>query len=101
MTMIIRHLSEMIEEEIDGAKTYAMDAVKYKAEYPALSKVLYDITSDELRHIGMLHGEVVKMIEQQRKEKGEPPASMLAVYEYLHEKQIKAVNEIKMMQQQY
>lgn len=101
MSELIKHISEMIEDEIEGAEDYALGAVKYKMEYPTLSKVFYDITSDELRHIGMLHGEVVKLIEQHRKEHGDPPAAMLAVYDYLHEKQIKAVNEIKMLQQQY
>ena len=101
MTVLIRQISEMIEEEIAGARNYALLAVKYKTEHPTMSKAFYDICTDELRHINMLHGEVVKLIEQEKKDHGEPPAAMMAVYEYMHERQIKAVNEIKMMMQQY
>ena len=49
----------------------------------------------------MLHNQVVKLIENYRKEKGEPPASMLAVYDYLHEKFIEEAKEVEMMQQMY
>ena len=49
----------------------------------------------------ILHNQVVKIIEKYRKENGEPPASMLAVYDYLHEKFIEEAKEVKMMQQMY
>lgn len=39
MTELIKHISEMIEDEIEGAEDYALGAVKYKMEYPTLSKV--------------------------------------------------------------
>ena len=54
-----------------------------------------------MRHVDLLHAEVVKLIEEYRKKSGDPPASMLAVYEYLHEKHIKEANEVKMYQAQY
>ena len=98
---IIKKLSEMIEDELEGAEHYAKCALKYKEEHPTLAKTLYDISTDEMRHVGLLHTEVVSLIETYRKEHGEPPTAMKAVYDYLHEKQIEEANEVKMRQNQY
>lgn len=98
---IIKELSKMIDEEIQDAEKYAKCAVKYKDEFPVLAKTFYDLSTDELRHMEMLHDEVVKFIEKYRKENGEPPVAMIAVYDYLHEKSIEEVKEVKMYQEQY
>lgn len=98
---IIKELSEMIEEELDGACEYAKEALHYKDTHPSLSKTFYDISLEEVKHIGMLHEEVTKIISDYRKEHGEPPDAMLAVYEYLHEKHIDKLNHIKTYQATY
>lgn len=98
---IIKKLSDMIADELEGAEEYAKCALKYKDENPTLAKTLYDIATDEMRHVGLLHGEVVAIIEAYRKKEGDPPAAMMAVYEYLHEKQIEEANEVKMYLSQY
>ena len=59
------------------------------------------ISIEEMKHMQMLHNQVVKIIENYRKTEGEPPASMLAVYDYLHEKFIEEAKEVKMLQQMY
>lgn len=91
---LIQKLCEMIDEEIGDADKYAKLALKYKEERPTLAKTFYDLSTDELRHMKLLHDQVVTVIEEYREEKGEPPASMLAVYEYLHEKQIERSNTV-------
>ena len=98
---LIKKLSEMIEDELEGAEEYAKCAIKYKEENPLLAKTFYDISMDEMRHVTLFHGEVVRAIEQYRKEHGEPPAAMQAVYDYLHGKQIEEANEVKNYQMQY
>lgn len=98
---LIEKLSEMIDEEIEDAGKYAKCALKYKEENPALSKTFYDLSTDEMRHMTLLHDEVAHIIAQYRKENGEPPTAMLAVYDYLHEKQIEKAKEVKDYQAMY
>ena len=92
---LIQQIAEMIEEEGDGACHYAKEAVKHKEDDPELARTFYEIAGVELQHVNMLHEQVTRIIEHHRKEHGEPPAAMLAVYNYLHEKQIEKVNKVK------
>lgn len=98
---IIKKVCKMIEEELEGACNYAKCAIKYKEDYPSLSKTLYELSGDEMEHVSALHSEVVKIIEAYRREQGEPPEAMQAVYDYLHEQQIEKANKIRMYQDQY
>lgn len=98
---LIKELSGYIDEEIDGAKTYAENALKYKEERPDLAKMFYNMSIQEMDHMTELHKQVVDIIQRYRKEQGEPPAPMMAVYEYLHERQIKAAAEVKALQVMY
>jgi rubrerythrin len=98
---IIKELSEMIEEELDGAEQYAKMAVALREEHPSLAKAFYEISTDEMRHIEILHSEVTRLIENHRREHGEPPAAMMAVYEFLHGRHIEKANSIKMYQAHY
>jgi Mn-containing catalase len=91
----------MIEDELEGAEEYAKQAVMLAEERPTLAKAFYDISLDEVKHINMLHDEVKKLIDMHRKEKGEPPAPMMAMYEYLHGRHIERANSIKNYQSKY
>jgi ferritin len=98
---IIEKLSERINEEISDAKFYAKWAAEIKNEFPALSHTLYTISTQEVDHQAMLHEQGVKLIEQYRKEHGDPPASMKAVYDYLHKQSIAKLEEVKRYQEIY
>ena len=98
---IIQKLSDFITDEIEGAKCYIKMAIENKDEHRELSDTLYDISTQEMNHVNILHGQVVNIIEEYRKTKGEPPAEMMFVYEYLHKKQIEAANRVKVYQQMY
>ena len=81
---IIKILTDRINDEIQDVEHYAKLAAEIKGSHPALSHVLYTISTQEEGHVEMLHAEVVKLIEAYRKEHGAPPVAMQAVYSPYH-----------------
>ena len=98
---LIQELEEKIEDEIHDIKEYAKMAIEVKEKHPSLAQTLYTISTQEANHQAMLHAEVVKLIEEHRKMHGEPPAAMLAVYDYLHKKHIEKMAEARRYQEAY
>ena len=92
---LIQKLAEQIDEELNDAMHYAKWALEVKQDYPALAKSLYGISLQETDHAKILHDSVTEIIREYREEHGDPPASMMAVYDYLHEKQIDKSAEVK------
>ena len=98
---LIEKISEHISEEIHDATCYAKWAVEEKDNNSSLADVLYSLSQDEIKHAIMLHGEVVRIIEQYRRDHGDPPSNMMAVYDYLHKKQIEMAAEVKTLQSMF
>ena len=98
---IIKDLSDMIADELDGAEHYAKYALQHKTDHPELASVLYDISKQEMHHVNALHDEVIKIIKEYREKHGEPPAAMQAIYDWQHARQIEDAKEVKILQDQY
>ena len=98
---IIEKLCEYIEEEINDAAKYIKHALKIRDEYPDAAEMMNLLSAEEMKHMQMLHNQVVKIIENYRKMVGEPPAEMMAVYDYLHQKYIEEAKAVKVLQQMY
>lgn len=94
---VIAELVDMIEDELEGADNYAETALRLKNDYPVLAKKLNELAGEEMGHFKILHTEIAKLIEEYRKQYGEPPKEMLAVYRYEHDKQIRQAAEIRAM----
>ena len=93
----IKVTTPLIEGEIEDAKNYAALAMAAKEHFPDLAEVFYELSEEETGHMSRLHTAVANLIEAYRKEKGEPPEPMMAVYDYLHKQQIEKAAEAKAM----
>lgn len=98
---MIADIIEMINDELDGAEEYAEMANKLKDDDPEHAKVYYDMSLDEMAHTNNLHKIVADEIAKYRRELGDPPASMQAVYDWEHKKYIERAAEVKAMQNVY
>ena len=94
---IIEKLSDQIADEIECAEKYAKCALNYKDEYPALAEVYYRIANVKMAHMNLLHSQVVAMIEDYKKTKGEVPEGMKILYDILHRKHIEQAAAVKGM----
>ena len=98
---IIKCLSQLIEEEMSDADKYIDLAVKWKSEEPDTADLFYELSVEEMGHMDKLHKEVTELIEEYRKENGDPPKDMMILYDYLHEMHIKTATQIKVKQGMY
>lgn len=90
-----------MQEEIHDAHEYAEKALEMRDSDKTLADNLFELSTEEMRHMQVLHGQVTRIISEYRKTHGEPPAAMLAVYDYLHKKQIETAGEVKALQALY
>ena len=98
---IIKTLSEKIKEELKDAEAYIDLAIQWKKDQPEAADLFAELSKEEMGHVEKLHGEVTELITKYRAEKGEPPAGMLAIYEYMHDQQIETAMMIKVKQGMY
>lgn len=98
---VIKCLSEKMEKTLDLAEENIMDAIRTKEEYPVAAKAFYNQSVILMDSIKGQHDAVVALIEAYRKEKGEPPTPMMAIYNYLHERHMVKAASIKNLQEMY
>lgn len=98
---LIEKLLGMVEDELEDAEKYAKCAVKNKDIDGVLAKNFYDLSMEEMQHMNILHEAVVRQISLHKKEHGEPPVAMQAVYDFLHERHISKAMDVKACQEMY
>lgn len=79
-------LNDKIEDELEDACAYIDLALEYKDSDPGMADLFYRLSGEEMTHMDLLHGNVKSKIEKYRREHGEPPVAMMAVYEHLHKR---------------
>ena len=94
----IKEVCKDIECALDKAEHYAKQAILFKPDHPSLAQHYLADSSTMMDIMNSLHSEVVTMINDYRKTKGEPPAPMMAIYDYMHERFIEKAAAIKNLQ---
>lgn len=97
---VIVKVVDLIGEEMSDAKRYIKLAEQY-SEHASLSECFASLAEEEMGHAKRLHAEVEKLIAEVRARDGEPPAEMLAVYNFMHKKQIEKAAKIRRMIEDY
>ena len=98
---IIKTLSEKIKEELKDAESYIDLAIQWKKDQPEAADLFAELSEEEMGHVDRLHEKVSELITKYRTEKGEPPAGMMAIWEYMHEQQMETAMMIKVKQGMY
>lgn len=94
-------LMERIDDELEDAHTYATLALEYRTQDQTTAELFVKLADEEMGHMRSLHKAVERLIEGYRRQKGEPPAAMLAVYQHLHKKAIAKAEQVGVLQSMY
>ena len=94
-------LSDHIRDEIEDAEEYIREALDCQDVDSEVADLYAKLAEEELQHMSYLHKQVVRVIEQYRREHGDPPADMLARYEVLHEVHASDAAKVRLMIQTY
>lgn len=98
---IIECMSDDIEATLDMAEDNVKAAIAYKEEYPVAAKSFYAKSILLMDSIKSQHDAIVTLIEAYRKDKGEPPSPMMAIYNHTHKRQIDQAASIRVLQDMY
>lgn len=98
---IMELLHEHIGEELEDACAYIRLALEYKDRDPETAQMFYKLSTEEMGHMEALHKSVVSHMEAYKRQKGEPPEGMKALYEFLHRKEIDKAEKIGNLQYLY
>lgn len=97
----IAMIVEDIREELRGAEHYAKLATQYKHEDEDLADAYATMANQELSHVDALHTQVVRVIKKHRAEGNAPPAGMMEVWNFEHERMVDSVAKVKMLLEMY
>lgn len=97
----IAMIVEDIREELRGAEHYAKLATQYKMDDVDLADAYASMANQELSHVDSLHSQVVRVIKKHRAEGNIPPAGMMEVWNFEHERMVDSVAKVKMLLEMY
>ena len=99
--MKIAKIVEYISDELDMACSYAECALMNKDSDKPLAETYHELAEEEMTHYQKLHKQVVRIIADYKKEHGDAPVEMTAVWNHEHKRMIQRAAKIRVMLNQY
>ena len=102
MFNLMHDLYSMMDEEIDGAETYAEKAISCKETMPDLAKTFHQMSLDEMKHASTIEAEIKRVIAAEKtKNPQEVTGTMDMIYSFMHDQFAMKVVKIQMMQTKF
>lgn len=101
MSKLIRDVSMDIKCKIKNADRDIRKAIERKNDYLDLANLYYNFSIDNLEEALDLHKQVVRFIEDYKKQNNDVPSIMLSMWEFEHRDIMEDVTEIKTLQEFY
>lgn len=98
---MLTHLIDKADETMDEIEWYAEKAHHLKSENKPLADAYIKVAEMHITIYGILHDQMVNLIEKYKKEGNEPPREMMAIWSYEHEKLMKEFEQMKYMVDDY
>lgn len=98
---IIKKLTELIDEELCDAEKYAKLALENKEDFPELAEVFFGLSGEELKHMNLLHNQVVKLIALYENDPDPRTEGMKLAHKILHERAIEKEKSVRILQSMF
>lgn len=98
---ILSDLISKAHDTMEEVEWYAEKALHYKQDHKSTADAYNKIADMHITIYDMLHKEMVSLIDEHKRMGHNPPAEMLAIWNYEHERLIKEFAEAKTMVDEY
>ena len=98
---ILKDLIQKADDTLEEIEWYAEKAHHLRSEHKSLADVYIKIAEMHITIYNMLHEKMVMLIEEEKKKGVQPPAAMMAIWEYEHEKLVREFAEVKYLIEEY
>lgn len=98
---ILKELIEKSYDTLEEIEWYGEQAHHLKYEHKSLAEKYIEIAEMHVKIYGMLHSEMVALIEEQKKKGLAVPTSMQEIWNYEHSKLVEEFNEAKFVIEEY
>lgn len=92
----IKELAGHIESELKDADEYADLALHYMDDDHTLGDMYRTLANEEIGHAHKEHEQTVRLINEYKRDGKEPPAAMIAVWEWEHDRMVEHEAAVKM-----